>query len=341
MSKILITLFVAQLMFGWDAINQQNSAWDDGASNANSLLRDIKGNMDGRVNKPITDGQKISTFDGKQEGKVSITCAEESNLMRISYSTTSGGDINLYVEDDFNFDGNFKNNLYVSGISGICANGFIICNGGTWNNCKYYLLGFNGSNITYNQTSNLNLSSCYCINSSCGNLSSNSKIRVLTDIGGAIAGIIRNKYYIVSNIVIDGSYAYIKGKSVNCGGESVPVGMSDAELKEKASQARLTDSNYYVLSDTAGNVANNPVDNSFTNKLATRQSSVSSSANWNKNAKSYSYYDNGEKISGNIFTKDPKQLKYCEVEYNENSPDAFSDKTTRANSTSSSISKKT
>lgn len=211
MKRVFVFLFVFQLLFGfWEEMQQQENAWDSGVSEANSLLGNVKKNMDTRINKPIADGKKLSTFDNKQEGHVSITCAKESNLMRISYSTTSGGDINLYVEDDFDFDGNFKNNLYVSGISGICANGFIICNGGTWNNCKYYLIDFDGSNIIYPLVSEKDLSGCYCLNNSCGSLSSNSKARILNDIAGTIASVIKDKYYIVSNIEVDNSYAYIR-----------------------------------------------------------------------------------------------------------------------------------
>jgi len=341
MKRVFIFLFVFQLLFAWDGIKKQSKAWDFGAKEGNSLLGDVKKNMDTRVNNPISKGQELSTFDGKQRKKVSITCAKESNLMRISYSTTSGGDINLYVEDDFDFDGNFKNNLYVSGISGICANGFIICNGGTWNNCKYYLLEFYGNNLTYKKTVISDMSNCYCINNSCGSLSSNSKVRVLTDIAGVIASIIRDRYYIVSNVEVDNSYAYIRGKSINCKGESVPAGMNDVELESKAEQAKFTDSNYQVMIDTAKNANKHPVEQDVTDNLATRRTSVSKSAKWNENDQAYSYSDNGKPVSGNIFTKDPREVKYCEVEYFENSPDAFSDKTTRANSTSSSISKKT
>jgi len=341
MNKNFIFLFIFQLLFAWDGIKKQSKAWDSGVSEANSLLGDIKSNMDKRINKPLTSNQKLYTFDNKQEGYVSITCAKESNIMKIGYSTTSGGNINLVVDGDLDLDGKYEYSFNIDSISGICANGFIKCSDGTWEKCKYYLLEFNRG-ITYTKALAIDLSGCYCINNSCGGLSSKSKARILSDIAGTMASLLRGEY-IVSNVELsnDNSYAYIKGKSINCNGESVPVGMDGDELKNKAKKASLNNESYYVIGEGAENINKNPTDSSFTDKVLQKKENIESSTKWSENAQSYSYSDNGKKVSGNIFTKDPKQIKYCEIEYDESSPDVFGDETTRASSTSSNTSKKT
>jgi len=337
-------LFLILIILIFSAYAEQNSYWDKGVDSANTLLGDIKNNLDTRINNPITGGQMLYSYDNNSSIEASITCAEEKSIMRITYSVTNGGDIDLAINEDLDLNGNYDTNFYIYGISGICTNGIIKCDRGTWNNCKYYYLNFDGSNITYSL--NRNLSGCYCINNSCGSLSSTSQSKVLSDIAGVIANLIRNKYYIVSNVELDIPYAYIKGKNVNCGGVAVPVGMDESDLQTKTEEAKLnglSDSNstYYVVNETTQNINNNPLDSSYTSDLKTKSSEISNSANWDESSGIYSYEDNGTNVSGSMFVKNPDEVKYCEIEYQENSPDVFADESNRENSTSSSEVKKT
>jgi len=340
MKRVFIFLFAFQLIFAWSLAVNQNNTWDEGESFGKSILDKIKSNIDKTINNPITKEQDLYTLDGEKVGKVSITCGEDKTIMKISYSTTIGGNINLLINGDLNLDDEFEYSTNIDGISGICANGFIRCNDGSWDNCRYYLLEFNGG-ISYTETVFPKLSGCYCINSSCGGLSSNSKARILNDIAGTITSFIRNKDYIVSEPEVDNAYAYIRGKNINCGGESAPVGISEEELKNKTEQAKLSNESYSLLNESVNNINEHPVDSDFTNKMLQKQNSVSSSANWNESEGSFSYSDGNQIVSSKVFTKNPRKIKYCEIEYMESSPDVFNDGTTRANSTSSAEVKKT
>lgn len=344
-SFLIKTFFVTALLSGF-AFGGQQQYWNEGLNSANSILGDVKSNMNTRINNPVSNGSDLYTYDNSSHGSASLMCSKEGNIMQIGYSVNGGGDIDLMVNEDLDLDGKYETYFSMDGISGICANGIIKCDSGTWNNCKYYYISFNGSNLTYTLTDPKNLAGCYCINNSCGAISSNSKARVLSDIGGMLAQTIRNKYYVVSNVVVNGNYAYVRGKSINCNGESVPVGMDEGSLQAKTEEAKMqgmedNQSSYYVLNQTAKNVNNNPVDNDFKSSLKNKQTKIKSTASWNKGANTYSYSDNGQNVSGSMFIENPNQVLYCEIEYTENNPDVFSDNSNRANSTSSANVKKT
>jgi len=339
--KSLLPLFLLSFSYA----NQVNY-WSEGSSLGSNILSQYKNNLKGRVNNPIANGTKLYTLDNSQSGDVSITCSKEMPILKITYSTNGGGDININVLEDLDLNGNYEISFSVSGVSGICANGFIKCNSGTWNNCRFYELYFNGNNFYYKETSNSNLVQCYCINNSCGSLSSNSSAKILSDLGGAFASLIRNNYYIVSNVSVSRSYAYVYGKNINCGGESVPVGMDSTALQSKTEEIKNKDLNdknstYYLLNQTTENVNNNPVDKTFEKTLQDKQSSVKSSVSWDEGSNTYSYNDNGNKINGEVYVGNIENLEYCEIGYYETSSDVFGDKTNRANSTSSNKVQKT
>ena len=331
--KSLLPLFFLSFSYA----NQANY-WSDGSSLGSNIISQYKNNLSGRVNNPMSNGTKLYTLDNSQSGDVSITCSKEMPILKLTYFTNGGGDININVLEDLDLNGNYEKSFSVSRVSGICANGFIKCNSGTWNNCRFYELYFNGNNFYYQQVNNQNLMQCYCINNSCGSLSSNSSAKILSDLGGAFASLIRNNYYIVSNVSVSGNYAYVFGKNINCGGENVPVGMDSSTLQSKATQLKyqqMNDKNstYYLLNQTTENINNNPVDESFKNSLKQKQINIKSSANYNNGA--YSYSSNGEKISGSIFVGNIQEAEYCEIGYYATSSNVFSDKSNRANSTSS------
>ena len=333
--KSLLPFFLLSFSYA----NQANY-WSEGSSLGSNILNQYKSNLSGRVNNPIANGTKLYTLDNSQSGDVSITCSKEMPILKLTYFTNGGGDININVLEDLDLNGNYEKSFSVSGVSGICANGFIKCDSGTWNNCRFYELYFNGNNFYYKKAESQNLVQCYCINNSCGSLSSNSKTKILSDLGGAFASLIRNNYYIVSNVSVSGNYAYVYGKNINCGGESVPVGMDSTALQSKAEKIKdkgLSDKNstYYLLNQTTENVNNNPVDSTFKQNLQNKHSSIKNSASWNEGSNTYSYTDNGEKISGNIYVGDINSSEYCEIGYYETSNDVFGDRTNRANSTSS------
>ena len=80
----------------------------------------------------------------------------------------ASGDVSLNIEQDIDMDGSIDYTNSYSTLSGVCANGFISCNAGTWNNCIPYRWEAD-SNFRLNPSvvNMTDLSGCNCINNSC------------------------------------------------------------------------------------------------------------------------------------------------------------------------------
>jgi len=326
--------FILKLLFIVPVFLFSNQAWDDGSSFANSILNNLKSNMDSRINNPISKGTDLYTLDNSKHSKVSITCGKDKPFIKVGYTGTS--DINIYVNGDLNFDDSYEKTWSFYGISGICANGVIKCNPNSWSNCKYYKWNFNG-NLYLSETDRNNLGGCYCINSSCGNLASSEKGRILNDLAGAIASVIKDsRMYIVSNISQDGRYDYIYGRSINCEGESIPTNVNGDNIESLAQQKQIqeeSDDNsvysYVISGSNNANKNSNIVDNDLKNKIKQRDNEVQNSATFNKKNNSFSYEADGKNIQGDIQNGTIKDFEYCEIKYPIKDTSANYDNTTK------------
>lgn|GEM_PF-1309110 len=118
------------------------------------------------------------------------------------------GDIaTTLIRQDTDFDGSFDFALSVSTpISGVCANGFISCTPGTWDDCRYYVWELDeqgriaSAEVPYITPY---LAGCYCINSSCGqNVVWDNIAQILEHLGGGVVGAIQqeNPHYTVTRV---------------------------------------------------------------------------------------------------------------------------------------------
>jgi hypothetical protein len=113
-------------------------------------------------------------------------------MVEILAQPPSTGDLGtLTISRDKDLDGHFDEALSVpQPVSGICANGIIACDAGTWNNCHTYrwTVG-SGNDLKLAEVDLTSLAACYCINASCGsNLAWTNLATVLKDIGGGVVG---------------------------------------------------------------------------------------------------------------------------------------------------------
>lgn len=310
---ILKLLFIPVFLFS-------NQAWDDGSSFANSILNDLKSNMDSRINNPISKGTDLYTLDNSQHSKVSITCGNDEPFIRVGYTGTS--DINIYVNGDLNFDGSYEKGWSFYNISGVCSNGVIKCSPNSWSNCKYYKWNFNGD-LYLSETDRNNLGGCYCINSSCGSLAYSEKSRILNDLAGAIASVIKDSnMYVVSNITQNDGYDYIYGRSTNCGGSDVPTNVDGSNIESLAQQKQMeemSDDNsvYSYVVKGSDNVNRNTgiVDSSFKERIEQRNNEVQNSVTFNESSNSFSYTADGKNVNGYIQNGTIKDFRYCEIKY--------------------------
>ena len=126
-------------------------------------------------------------------------CSNSKEYIKLSYIPNAGtNDINkLVLEVDPYLTGTKTNvNPLPAPASGVCTNGIIACNAGTFTNCKYYKWVDTGGGIPgFQLTNNMaEIGGCYCVNKSCGSdLPFLNGLQILRDLSrGASAAMLRS-----------------------------------------------------------------------------------------------------------------------------------------------------
>ncbi len=161
------------------------------SNDARNLNNHFKSNFNSAIVSPGTSNANFKTLDGSKEFQANLTCDGSTiSIADITYSGTS--DISIQIKSDLNADGIKERTNTLSGISGICSDGLVKCNTGTWSNCSYFKYDFSSSmGIYLTQTTKTNSTNCYCINSSCGSPASTNKKQILDDITASVYNILQ------------------------------------------------------------------------------------------------------------------------------------------------------
>jgi len=156
-------------------------------------------------------------------------------------------------------------------VSGICANGVISCNPGTWTNCTPYAwTSDNQGKASLAPALDSDMMSCFCVNATCGaNLVFRNLAVVFKTLGGGIVAAIHrnNTRYVISDVQIDGAYArYFGQDSSQCSSGTAssspeqyfanPFALPGAVGTEVAGQSGDPTSYYTMLTNTANAVQN-------------------------------------------------------------------------------------
>lgn len=139
--------------------------------------------------QPLATSGELATTDGTTFN-VNMDCPASERFMRVRVFPGSNGDIEAVgVELDTNEDGSYDSNIGFTGpYAGVCYNGLISCNPGTYSNCVAFQWHSNDGNVELNPVDKRDVGSCYCINESCGdNLLAINSRKVVGDIGTGIA----------------------------------------------------------------------------------------------------------------------------------------------------------
>ncbi len=179
-----------------------------------------------RVSRPVISGDTpMYTLDGSKSFNAQLTCPSTFKFLEVSITVLSTGDLKATIRQDTDFDGN-SDYTYVppADISGVCSNGVVSCDAGTWQNCKYYswISDANNFKATLQTGSITELGGCYCVNQSCG-ASYSDYSSVLKDIGGGAAGAIQNvdaRYAITDAKIAANVISYYGQDSAGCSGTS-------------------------------------------------------------------------------------------------------------------------
>ena len=146
---------------------------------------------------PLTAGAPMTSMTGTTPFYApNMSCPSSSNFLTVTIvPDNSSGDIaNVYVQQDTNFDNSFDYSYTAPvRVSGVCGNGVISCDAGTWNNCQYFKWSADSSGRASLVSCILqDLGGCFCVNNNCGNaLVVNEMDYILTVLGGGIAGAVQ------------------------------------------------------------------------------------------------------------------------------------------------------
>ncbi|MDE8654465.1 hypothetical protein [Novosphingobium album (ex Liu et al. 2023)] len=172
---------------------------------------------------PGLAGEPITTIDNKTSFNPNIACQKTATLLELLAQPAGTGDIGtLRILRDKDLDGAVDQTLTLPfAVSGICANGVIGCQPGTWNQCHFYKWDVGSSgDLKLSEVSQTEVSGCYCINNSCGsNLAWGNLGSLLTDLGGGVIGALTtaDPRIGVAQAVIDGPVIrYTGAQSTAC-----------------------------------------------------------------------------------------------------------------------------
>ncbi len=263
---LLILLVFSILFYTFSiSISSSNSTAEMKANStekAKNLFKDVISpklnspqNLKEKFVSPLLGGGLLYNLSGNQSFQAQISCPSSLKFLEIMMQPKSTGDTDFYIYYDSNFDGNLDKGLILSGVSGLCANGYIICNSGTFQNCQYYTIEYGNNSLQSKKISYSELNGCFGINNAYGSgLVWRNREYVLQTIGGVVVGAILKTHpnYAISQVGIEDVIIRYYGQDTkNCnvvqGGEGSPnpVTYYDNPYSMKVdSESRMRTSNF-------------------------------------------------------------------------------------------------
>ena len=195
------------------------------------------GTVNSEISVPMTSRDTpMRTLDGNKFFSAQLLCPSSRKFIEVSIQVGGSGDLSqIAVSQDLDMDGNTDFVFSVPfPVSGVCANGIISCQAGTWGNCSYYRWSADASARVGLATAAISdLGGCYCVNASCGsNLVQGNLSTVLRDLGGGVSSAVQavNRKYAVTDVKEEGSTITYYGQDAGqCSGSPGPYGSSSPE----------------------------------------------------------------------------------------------------------------
>ncbi len=172
--------------------------------------------------KPV-QGTEMMTSQSGQPFSGAAICAGTSPAIPMLSVTGVGlptGDIiGLKVDADMNLDNTVDASVSLSTpVSGVCANGYVACDPGTWNNCTYNMWTATSTSISTQNVSLAELVGCYCINDSCASTATQDRpSEVLSQIGAGVLSAVQqvNASFVMTRREVSASTVRFYGQDPN------------------------------------------------------------------------------------------------------------------------------
>lgn len=172
---------------------------------------------------PGLSGKPISTVDSSKQFTPNLACQKTAALLEVLIQPGSTGDLSsVRISRDTDLNGTFDASATLPvRVSGICANGVISCDPGSWNNCHSFRWAVDPSQAPkLESVAMTELAGCYCINNSCGsNLAMGNLPTVLKDLGGGVVAALTTSdpRYGVAEAKVEGPViSYVGAQSTAC-----------------------------------------------------------------------------------------------------------------------------
>lgn len=351
-TKKIIVLILGTFIFSLHASAEDAAAWSNGQSFGATVKNHYGSNMQSELFTPMTSDTNFKTMDGSKNFKANMTCGESSkSFMTISYNLGSpqNGAVPV-IKMDKDLDGT-KEYTFVSPYtaSAICANGIAVCSGGnfdTSNGCTYYKWNYSGSAISLVSSLGNTMSSCTCINDTCGSLASSQKDSLSNKIASGVYGAVSaySANFIVSQTeTSNGVVEYFGQRADSCQnykGTMATTGTSSSldSSSEVMNQTGNASSAYTsVLGASSNYSTNSPKITSQVTTTKTASKNVSTTTTHTDGTTDFTVKEsNGATLPGHVgipLTNDKEE--YCQVKWLGTSTEVFTDGTERSSSTSS------
>jgi len=158
---------------------------------------------------PLMSETPLTTLDEKKSFSSQISSPSSQEFLTVFIKPGLSGDLEtVLITQDTDLDGkaDYSYSLPMAP-SGVCANGVIVCEAGSWKNCKYFRWEAPGGRVKLAPTPTVELGGCYCINNSCiSNLALRNLTQILRDLGGGTVGAV---------VASDAKYAITDAKVEN------------------------------------------------------------------------------------------------------------------------------
>lgn len=226
-----------------------------------------------KLSNPLMSPVELYTLDGSKKGNAQIVCPGAKAVVNLMVQPGSTGDLTyLMAQYDSNLDGTFDGAFSTaSPISGVCANGVVSCQPGTWIGCRYYRWKYDGKAVSLEEVISKELGGCYCFNDGCTTAPfAAMRDQVLTSLAGGVATALAayNPRFAVTKSAIDGYTISLSGQNTgDCtvtAGSLANMGFNQPESvygdaaslntltsAELASQQTNPDSFYYLITHSS------------------------------------------------------------------------------------------
>lgn len=155
--------------------------------------------------EPLTKGTSLKSLSGSSVGVVQVLKPNDKPLLKVTLEPNfATGDFGkLTIQQDLDGDGLLEvNSLHGEPghmVSGVCSNGMIMCQPGTYSDCVFVKWAAEASgkivpesSITGTPTINRDLFNCYCFNNFCSRFNNTSAVNyasISSDIAGGIVSV--------------------------------------------------------------------------------------------------------------------------------------------------------